>query len=256
MQNSAIPEPDAEFYIGYAPSPPKRVAQMVVRAVLGLTALVVPSALILVFAQHPFAKSTFEFQQYREFTGNIELEPYRALLVARPGTNEFSRYLLVAEGKHGADKEVEALRGQKVMLRGSLIYRDGHTMIEVVTGSVKAAGPAPITIPVADLGHVALTGEIVDSKCYLGVMNPGRTKVHRECAARCISGGIPPALVTEDGLYLLTGADGTPLNREVIDFVGETVEVSGNLVRSGDTLILRANPTGFRRIKIGRTPNN
>jgi hypothetical protein len=29
---------------------------------------------------------------------------------------------------------------------------------------------------------MTLTGEIVDSKCYLGVMNPGQGKVHRDCA--------------------------------------------------------------------------
>ena len=28
--------------------------------------------------------------------------------------------------------------------------------------------------------------------CFLGVMKPGRSKPHRACAVRCISGGIPP----------------------------------------------------------------
>ena len=43
--------------------------------------------------------------------------------------------------------------------------------------------------------RVMLRGEIVDSKCYLGVMNPGEGTVHRDCAARCLSGGLPPMLV-------------------------------------------------------------
>jgi hypothetical protein len=99
------------------------------------------------------------------------------------------------------------------------------------------------------VGEVTLTGEIVDSKCYLGVMNPGRTKVHRDCAARCISGGIPPAFVTADGFYLLVGGDGRSVRHEVLDWVGETIEVTGTVQRSGETLILRAEPTSFRRVR-------
>jgi hypothetical protein len=45
------------------------------------------------------------------------------------------------------------------------------------------------------LGTQTLIGEIVDSKCYLGVMNPGALIPHRACAIRCISGGIPPVLL-------------------------------------------------------------
>jgi hypothetical protein len=70
-------------------------------------------------------------------------------------------------------------------------------------------------------------------------MNPGRTKVHRDCAARCIRGGIPPMLVTADGSYLLTGA-------EVADFVGETVSVEGQAARAGDTLVLRVKKISRR----------
>jgi len=238
-----------EFYIGYAPRPPRRVARTVFRTVIGLNAVAIAVALVLVFAQHPFARSTFEFQQYREFTGVVELKPYPALVVEQPGTKEYSRYLLVAPGKHGADTEVRGFARKTVVLRGSLIYRDGHTMVELAPGSLKEQRGAAAEVPVTNLGDVTVTGEIVDSKCYLGVMNPGRTKVHRDCAARCISGGIPPALVTADGFYLLVGGDGRPLNREVLGWVGEAIDVSGNLQRSGETLILRAEPASFRRVQ-------
>lgn len=238
-----------EFYIGYAPRPPRRIARTISRAVVGLNALAAAVALVLVFAQRPFARSTFEFQQYREFTGEMELKPYPALLVVRPGGKEYSRYLLVAPGKHGADAEVRSFAGEAVQLRGSLIYRDGQTMVELVPGSVQALRKEPAAVSFATLGEVTLTGEIVDSKCFLGVMNPGRTKVHRDCAARCISGGIPPAFVTADGFYLLVGGDGRALQHEVLDWVGETIEVTGTVLRSGETLILRAEPTSFRRIR-------
>jgi hypothetical protein len=171
------------------------------------------------------------------------------LLVGRPGGRDYSRYLLVAPGKHGADAEVSMFAGKPVRLRGSLIYRDGHTVVELVPGSVQAVKKAPAAVSFATVGEVTLTGEIVDAKCYLGVMNPGRAKVHRDCAARCISGGIPPAFVTADGLYVLAGGDGRPLQHEVLDWVGETIEVTGTVQRSGETLILRAEPSSFRRIR-------
>ena len=238
-----------EFYIGYAPRPPRRIARTIFRAVVGLNALAATVALALLLVQRPFARSTFEFQQYREFAGELELKPYPALLVVRPGGKEYSRYLLVAPGKHGADTEVGSFAGKAVHLRGSLIYRDGQTMVELVPGSVQALKKESAVVSFATVGEVTLTGEIVDSKCYLGVMNPGRTKVHRDCAARCISGGIPPAFVTADGFYLLVGGDGRSVRHEVLDWVGETIEVTGIVQRSGETLILRAEPTGFQRVR-------
>ena len=238
-----------EFYIGYAPRPPRRIARTIFRVVVGLNALAATVALVLLLVQRPFARSTFEFQQYREFAGELELKPYPALLVVRPGGNEYSRYLLVAPGKHGADAEVRSFAGKAVHLRGSLIYRDGQTMVELVPGSVKVLKKEPGVVSFATVGEVTLTGEIVDSKCYLGVMNPGRTKVHRDCAARCISGGIPPAFVTADGFYLLVGGDGRSVRHEVLDWVGETIEVTGTVQRSGETLILRTEPTSFRRVR-------
>ena len=111
--------------------------------------------------------------------------------------------------------------------------------------SVMPQVPAEQASAVATLGRMQLQGEIVDTKCYLGVMNPGNGKVHRDCAVRCISGGAPPALVVRDAagetrMLLLTGADGRALNREVLPFVAEPLEISGELVRSGSNLILKA----------------
>ena len=237
-----------EFYIGYAPRPPRGIARTILRAVIAVNALAVAVAGVLVSAQQPFPRTVFEFQQYRDFRGTMEMKPYPALLIGHPGGKEYSRYLLVAPGKHGAEAEVRSFEGKTVSLRGSLIYRGGQTMLEVAPGSVKEQLGVPLEVAEMNLGDVVVRGEIVDSKCYLGVMNPGQTKVHRDCAARCISGGIPPALVTSDGLYLLVGGDGRPLRSEVLEWVGETIEVRGNVRRSGESLILRAEPADFRRV--------
>jgi hypothetical protein len=100
-------------------------------------------------------------------------------------------------------------------------------------------------------GTSTLIGEIVGSKCYFGVMNPGTGKVHRDCAVRCIRGGLPPAFLVRNGdgeatVLLLQGSDGRQINQEVLDRVAEPLQIGGQVIRSGDTLILRAEPSTFR----------
>jgi hypothetical protein len=85
-------------------------------------------------------------------------------------------------------------------------------------------------------------------------MNPGELKPHRACAARCISGGIPPVLCVRDdagraSYFFLVSAAGAPVNQDVLDFVAEPVEVTGEVVRSGDDLVLRADPASYRRLE-------
>jgi hypothetical protein len=94
---------------------------------------------------------------------------------------------------------------------------------------------------------VTLAGEIVDSKCYLGVMNPGNGKVHRDCAARCISGGIPAAFVVKDAAGVSKTLVLSNAGR-LLEFVAEPVEISGRLFRSNGMLKLRADPGSIRRL--------
>jgi hypothetical protein len=234
----------SEFYIGYLPKAPTATAHFVKQIVAGLAVLAVIAALVLVLSQMPFARSTFfEFGHWRNFEGVIANNPYPMLLVPRPGSHELSQYLLVAPGKHGADSFVIAFEGKNVRLQGQLIYRDGQTMVEIDPKTIKVmesvqSGETEIT----DLGAATLTGEIVDSKCYLGVMNPGRGKVHRDCAARCLSGGIPPALLTSTGeIVLLVNHNGKAFAQDALrEFVDEVVVVRGELVRRGDIKMVQA----------------
>jgi hypothetical protein len=84
-------------------------------------------------------------------------------------------------------------------------------------------------------------------------MNPGQLLPHRACAIRCISGGIPPVLLVrqKDGppIYLLlVSADGGPVNQQVLDMVAEPVQITGEIERQGDLLILRADPATYRKL--------
>src|SRR5208283_1131726 len=166
--------------------------------------------------------------------------------------DKYSRYLLVAPGKHGADGLVAGFDGKQVRLQGQLIYRQGGTMVEITPGSISAIDLKPaLQETTRDLGPVTVTGEIVDSKCYLGVMNPGQGKVHRDCAARCLSGGIPPIFVTanEGEQFLLIGPDGNALGRDALrEFVAEPLTIRGEMLQRGDSRLLKIDPRELRHM--------
>jgi len=240
-----------DFYIGYLPKSPENQGRFTRRTVVFLALLVIGIVLILTLGQHKLPVANFEFDHVQKFQGTIDASPYPTLIVARPGMaaagGDSSRYLLVAPGKHGADDLLRGFDGKKVALDAKLIYRDGQTMLEVMPGSITASAvPATTASPDVDLGNVSLVGEIVDSKCYSGVMNPGSGKVHRDCATRCISGGIPPLFLAKnaDGnaeIYELAGSDGRAMGKEVLGMVAEPVTIEGRLVRRGSSLLLYAD---------------
>lgn len=240
----------SDFYVGYMPKAPPVLARFLRRAVVAVGLLAAVVALLLVTGQMPFANSTFEYGKVRSFDGTIALNPYPVLLLARPGqvaqSDARSEYLLVAPGKHGADVLASGFDGKQVRLQGQLIYREGKTMVELVPGSIVASGgSAADQEPLQDMGPKTVSGEIVDSKCYLGVMNPGQGKVHRDCAARCLSGGIPPIFVSTEGgeQYLLLDMNGKALRRDDLrEFIAEAITVEGELKLRGRTQFLEINP--------------
>ena len=168
-----------EFYVGYQPHAPRGITIILRRVVLALVVTAVLVAVVLTFGQGKLPKSVFEYGQIRDFEGMIRERPVPVLAVARPFAAETStgesRYALVSQGKHGAAGDVMGFDGRRVKLRGSLIYRDGVAMIELVNGSIEVipSESGPKKPPKRDwLGVQTIVGEIVDSKCYLGVMNP------------------------------------------------------------------------------------
>ena len=243
-----------EFYVGYLPRAPVGIARRIRALVVLLFILAAIAAVVFARAQRTFAPSVFEYGKVSTFEGTIEAAPFPILIVAEPGSTEpkASRYLLVAAGKHGADSQVAAFAGKSVELRGTKIYRENQTMIEIMTGSISVMGDSKQPRPASkELGNFELTGEIVDSKCYLGVMNPGNGKVHRDCAVRCLSGGIPPVFATNDfngrpAILILTDHSRAPLPKEaLLGRVAQPVRISGKVIRTGDTLFLETQPSAI-----------
>ena len=78
-----------------------------------------------------------------------------------------------------------------------------------------------------------LTGEVVDTGCYLG--HAARGEKHVECATKCINGGMPMALLTKAGtLYLLTmNHDNADPYNSLKGMAGKTVSVKGVVMQKG-----------------------
>jgi len=130
------------------------------------------------------------------------------------------------------------LEGYTVELQGTLIYHDGSTLMELTTGKRALLKILENTPPGADSflpeshGALSLTGEIIDAKCYFGVMKPGYAKPHRSCASLCIAQGIPPVFRTinaqgHNQYYLLMGAGYQPLTTELKPYIAEAVTLKG-----------------------------
>lgn len=247
-----------EFYVGWQDRAPSGIASRVRMTITALCAVIIALACVIPLAQRTIGVAVFQWGTVKDFSGVLEANPYPHLLVQRPGHDAGnSTYYLVAPFKFGLNpQEIQAFDGKRVSLEGTLIFRENQTMIEARPDSIRLASssassePKPETI---DLGRQTLVGEIVDSKCYLGVMNPGRFAPHRGCAVRCISGGIPPILVvhsqTGPALHLLlVSTDGSPINKQVLEMVAEPVQITGHVIRQGDLRILRADPATFQRV--------
>lgn len=239
-----------EFFIGYAPPMPPRLARFVATTVIALACGVLVWAVTIAAGHVPLEGGTFEFGHAQQFSGTIVERPYPALRIDGADERATPWLLLVAPGKHGAGALVGGLDGRHVTMTGTRVFRGPHTMIEVEPATlVRGEGSAEPAIPSESIGAgpVNLRGEIVDSKCFLGVMVPGSGKTHKDCASLCLRGGIPPALYVQDragqsSILLLTGAAGEPIGTQAIQVAGEAIDMTGTIERQGGWLVLRTDP--------------
>jgi hypothetical protein len=241
-----LPPPRDEFYIGYEERMAPGIARRVRGAIACLGAAAAAGLIVALVAQQPLPPSRFEFGTVRPVAGVLARDPYPHLEV------NGRRVWLVGPGKVGADVVIGDTPAGPVIVDGTAIQRGRIRMLEAVRlRPMTAATPAGLRPwPDPARTRVTLTGEIVDSKCFLGVMNPSEGHVHRDCARRCLSGGIPPMLIVRDGregeqLVLLVSDDGKPIGRQLTRVAGRPVTVTGQLAHHGDQFVLYANLASF-----------
>ena len=204
---------------------------------------------------------TFEFGHPQRFSGTFVDRPYPALWSDDADHSATPWLLLVAPGKHGADALVRGLAGRHVTLAGTRVRRGAHTMIEVDPASLVADDGSTSNVTAAAIqarsfgDHpVKVRGEIVDSKCFLGVMVPGSGKTHKDCASLCLRGGIPPALYVQDragrsALLLVTGASGEPIGARALQVAGEAIDMTGVIEQQGGWLVLRTDARTWQPVE-------
>lgn len=231
-----------DFYIGYERSLPASMARAVWSAIAVAVTAAVLTALVLALMQRPLANASFDYGHHETWHGWLVRTPAPALVVS--DGHHTQRYWLVGRGKHGVDQMLGNRQDGWVAVTGTAISRAPWRMIEVASvGDTSDAAERPPAGVRAPATEVTLTGEIVDSKCFLGVMNPGERTVHRDCAIRCLLGGIPPMLSFHDarghGLAVLVDGRGRLLHEMVTDYVGRPVIVRGRLSVLDDVHVLQ-----------------
>ncbi len=194
-------------------------------------------------------------------TGALITAPYPMLRVTDPAAPFGMRtVLVVAQGKCTSALKLADKEGLPVEASGVLVERKDRRMLEVPPFLEDWLNPVFIDMPGAvvmpdpvSLGTARFAGTIMDSKCFFGVMRPGRGKTHKACASLCIRGGIPPSfwVRTKDGresVLLMTDAEGGPMPMDILPRVADPVEAEGEIVRVGDLLQFRADASAYRRI--------
>ncbi len=89
--------------------------------------------------------------------------------------------------------------------------------------------------------EVTVTGEIIDTKCYLTGMMGGRGEDHKQCAIDCIKGGLPVGIVENktNKVYVVVPKAGTKgANEELVQYAAQTVRLTGTVVEKGGEKLL------------------
>jgi hypothetical protein len=246
------------FYIGWMAHAPGILVKHIRKVIAALVVVFVVAGALLAFNQKKFSTASFEFGKLTEIKGIYFNEPVPVIKIVSGkdifGKISYTSIVLVGYGKHGAAtaiKELEeeqhtSFNAKELTIKGTLLYSDGKTLLQVDKNDkpvIHVGDDAAIRLTKKDLGEQVINGEIIDPKCYFGVMKPGEGKVHKDCAIRCILGGIPPVLHVqnekgESNYYLLVGPNGEKMNEAVKDFVAEPVKIKARAEQFDDWIIL------------------
>src|SRR5258708_29398749 len=179
-----------EFYIGWMPNAPDKFAKHVKKVVVFLILLAITIGVVLALSQKKFDTGNFEFGTLTEVKGIYSNTPVPNLKIINGkdiwGNYSYITAILVGYGKSGADGIIKSLEEEnktsldkkEITIKGTLLYNDGKLIIQIDTndkpllhvGAVTAS--ADLLPHVKDLGIQNVNVEIIDPKCYFGVMKP------------------------------------------------------------------------------------
>lgn len=252
------PKGDDDLFIGWAKAPPVDRRFLLGAMPLMLAGTAGLGWLVASELDDPGA-GRWEQGATHVIEGVLSAKPYPMIRVADAAAPFGMRsVLIVAQGKCTGALKLAEMDGRAVKASGVLIARKDRRMLEVPLSVNRWLEPLPAARgdaapPIENLGRARLAGMIMDSKCFFGVMRPGRGKTHKACAALCIRGGVPPSFWARDAkgresVLLMTDARGGPLGDAILPLVADPVEAEGEIVRAGDLLQFRADAAEYRRV--------
>jgi hypothetical protein len=249
-----------EFYIGWMAKAPQTFRVFIKKYVLVLLPVVLILACVLALFQKKFGSGSFEFGVLTKVSGLYYDKPVPNVQVVTGkdvwGNTSYLTIPLIGYGKFGADGimgDIEkstsvTLNGKWLTLKGTLLYNDGKTLMQIdgndtPVSKIANGNTEELHYSIKQLGDVTLKGEIIDPKCYFGVMKPGEGKPHMDCAIRCILGGMPPMLhVTNNkgasNYYLIVGPNGEKINSLLKNYIAGPVELQAKAVAYNDWVVL------------------
>jgi hypothetical protein len=74
-----------------------------------------------------------------------------------------------------------------------------------------------------------VTGTVVDGHCHTKMGAKAAEADHAKCAEKCIKGGAPVMVVTDNVIYEVTGAWTANDNEKLVPFAGQKVKVTGTV---------------------------
>ena len=249
------------FFIGWGETPRVDRRFLLLSSLVLVAAAGVGGALVA-SEQAPPGDGVWNPDDERDWAGMFVRGPYPMLRTAALDGTPRTAYL-VSSNKQGVQHRLGSAEEGPVVVRGSLIARGKNAMIAVADGDRWLRGATAADLPkvgdgLADwreqeLGAATYAGEILDSKCWFGAMQPGQGKPHKSCAALCIRGGLP-AVFCPEGLCgsgetapLLTDETGRAHGPGLLPLVADAILATGRLVKVGDVTQFRVALNDIRR---------
>ncbi len=250
-----------EFYVGYSGQMGRKTKKKIRLFLVVAFILIAVVGFSFSYFQKTAVNSSFEYDTPTELSGIYHESPYPMLRIEL-AENTFKDLVLLGFGKNGPRSYLDEFKrekgefiGKQITISGNLIYYNGKTLVQLEEEyelSVDAE-TSPEQIVPKPLGSFTIHGEVVDPKCYFGVMKPGYGKIHRSCASLCIAGGIPPVLVAEDehsnqSYYLLTDLKGKAIHRDILPYIGQPAVFKGDVYQLGEWLVLRIDISDIKKL--------
>jgi hypothetical protein len=247
-----------EFFVGYLNTP---------RGLASFYKILIPVLIITVAAfgiwfaqsQKGAGRGVWDLSGPSTISGYLTVDPYP--VVHFVGEKERS-VILIQQGKLSANLLSLDYTNKWVTVSGFAIARGDWSMLELTASAeflIQELQPA-VDFKIEPMGDIALSGEIIDSKCFLGVMKPGSGKAHRACAAMCLRGGMPPMFVATNSNgekfgYMLMHPNGESASLDLMGDVALPVEMKGQLEKRGDMYYIRYDKSSISRLEISKLGN-